>query len=266
MARVLIPIPRRDFDPTETAVPWRVLTERGHEVVFATPDGSAGRADELMLTGEGLDLWGWVPLLRKITLVGGVLRAVVPAYDQFYDDYVQQSQYELMRVDLIREVCRFDAGKAILQDKGDNVCEKVIHYVVDSKFRLADLSFCSPLMYEKYLKRLEVRTPADLFFGKWQDGSGYEAAVLGALVYCSSILVGAIGESAFKTVRLKWSDPPIVKPISPLLKSTWSLLRSKGLSACFLFPKVARTQLLTGFCGMESNGSLCKSQSMLQRS
>lgn len=75
MARVLIPIPRRDFDPTETAVPWRVLTERGHEVVFATPDGAPGAADELMLTGEGLDVWGFAPLLRKLTLVGGVLRA-----------------------------------------------------------------------------------------------------------------------------------------------------------------------------------------------
>ncbi|MEQ1818750.1 MAG: type 1 glutamine amidotransferase domain-containing protein [Terricaulis sp.] len=75
MARVLIPIPRRDFDPTETAVPWRVLTERGHEVVFATPDGVPGEGDDLMLTGEGLDVWGFVPLLRKLTLVGGVLRA-----------------------------------------------------------------------------------------------------------------------------------------------------------------------------------------------
>lgn len=75
MARVLIPIPRRDFDPTETAVPWRVLTARGHEVVFATPDGAPGQADELMLTGEGLDVWGFLPLLRRLTLVGGVLRA-----------------------------------------------------------------------------------------------------------------------------------------------------------------------------------------------
>ena len=75
MARVLIPIPCRDFDPTETAVPWRVLKQRGHEVVFATPDGAPGEADELMLTGEGLDVWGFVPLLRKLTLVGGVLRA-----------------------------------------------------------------------------------------------------------------------------------------------------------------------------------------------
>lgn len=83
MARVLIPIPRRDFDPTETAVPWRVLTRRGHEVAFATPDGAPGRADELMLTGEGLDLWGWAPLLRKITLVGGVLRANAEAREAY---------------------------------------------------------------------------------------------------------------------------------------------------------------------------------------
>lgn len=75
MARVLIPIPRRDFDPTETAVPWRILVRRGHEVVFATSDGSRGAADELMLTGEGLDFWGFVPLLKRLTLVGGVLRA-----------------------------------------------------------------------------------------------------------------------------------------------------------------------------------------------
>ena len=75
MARVLIAIPRRDFDPTETAVPWHVLKARGHEVVFATPDGAPGEADELMLTGEGLDLWGFVPVLRKLVLVGGALRA-----------------------------------------------------------------------------------------------------------------------------------------------------------------------------------------------
>ena len=31
MARVLIPIPRRDFDPTEVAVSWEVLTGLGHE-------------------------------------------------------------------------------------------------------------------------------------------------------------------------------------------------------------------------------------------
>ena len=63
MATVLIPIPARDFDPTEVAISWKVLTGRGHAVVFATPDGRPGAADEIMLTGRGLPL------------VGGLLRA-----------------------------------------------------------------------------------------------------------------------------------------------------------------------------------------------
>jgi protease I len=54
MATVLIPLPHRDFDPTETGVPWRVLSGRGHRVVFATPDGRPASADPRMVTGTGL--------------------------------------------------------------------------------------------------------------------------------------------------------------------------------------------------------------------
>lgn len=54
MATVLIPLPSRDFDPTETAVPWKTLTALGHTVRFATPDGVPGQADDRMLTGRGL--------------------------------------------------------------------------------------------------------------------------------------------------------------------------------------------------------------------
>lgn len=75
MARVLIPIPRRDFDPTEVAVPWRVLTRGGHAVMFATPDGAPGAADDMMLTGKGLDFWGALPGLRNVTMIGTLLRA-----------------------------------------------------------------------------------------------------------------------------------------------------------------------------------------------
>src|SRR5579875_1747084 len=75
MARVLIPLPQMDFDPSEAAVSWRVLSQRGHEVVFATPDGTPAVADDRMITGEGLDPWGWIPGLRRVTLVGRVLRA-----------------------------------------------------------------------------------------------------------------------------------------------------------------------------------------------
>ena len=44
MATVLVPLPRVDFDPTETGVPWRVLADAGHDVVFATPDGAPAQA------------------------------------------------------------------------------------------------------------------------------------------------------------------------------------------------------------------------------
>ena len=37
MARkVLIPLPDKDFDVTEVAVPWKLLRDAGFQVVFAT--------------------------------------------------------------------------------------------------------------------------------------------------------------------------------------------------------------------------------------
>ncbi len=75
MAHVLIPLPHQDFDPSEVAVPWRVLTQAGHRVTFATPDGQPASADPIMISGEGLDIWGWIPGLRKLTVFGRLLRA-----------------------------------------------------------------------------------------------------------------------------------------------------------------------------------------------
>jgi putative intracellular protease/amidase len=49
--RILVPLPDRDFDVTEVAVPWRLLTRAGHEVVFATERGARPAADPLLLTG-----------------------------------------------------------------------------------------------------------------------------------------------------------------------------------------------------------------------
>ncbi|MCB1687039.1 MAG: DJ-1/PfpI family protein [Halioglobus sp.] len=54
MSVVLMPLPARDFDPTEAGVPWRELTRRGHHVRFATPDGSVAQADPRMVHGTGL--------------------------------------------------------------------------------------------------------------------------------------------------------------------------------------------------------------------
>jgi putative intracellular protease/amidase len=50
MARIWIPLPDRD-DVTEVAVPWKLLGEAGHEVVFATETGAKPAADPLLITG-----------------------------------------------------------------------------------------------------------------------------------------------------------------------------------------------------------------------
>jgi putative intracellular protease/amidase len=50
--RVLMPLPDRDFDTTEVAVPWKVLKDRGHAVVFATQrGGSAPACDPKLIDG-----------------------------------------------------------------------------------------------------------------------------------------------------------------------------------------------------------------------
>jgi putative intracellular protease/amidase len=52
IATVLIPVPDRDFDVTEVAVPWRLLTRAGHRVRFATEHGgTAPAADPRLLDG-----------------------------------------------------------------------------------------------------------------------------------------------------------------------------------------------------------------------
>lgn len=51
MATVLFPLPDRDFDITEVAVPWRLLTRAGHTVAFATERGAIAAGDPLLLTG-----------------------------------------------------------------------------------------------------------------------------------------------------------------------------------------------------------------------
>ena len=75
MAKVLIPLPRRDFDPSEVAISFSVLTRLGHSVTFATPDGQPAHADDLMLTGEGLDIWGFIPGLKHLVGIGRLMRA-----------------------------------------------------------------------------------------------------------------------------------------------------------------------------------------------
>ena len=93
MGTVLIPIPDRDFDPTEVAVSWRVLTENGHRVIFATESGTPGQADDIMVTGRGLDVWSALPVLGTIPIIGLMLRANKNGRSA-YEAMLQSGEYQ----------------------------------------------------------------------------------------------------------------------------------------------------------------------------
>lgn len=60
--RVLMPLPKSGFDPTESSIPWTVLRGANYDVVFATPDGEPAAADPRLLSGRGFGVWR--PFLR----------------------------------------------------------------------------------------------------------------------------------------------------------------------------------------------------------
>jgi len=48
---ILMPLPDRDFDPTESAIPWKVCTSREWRVAFSTEHGNIAQADPHKLNG-----------------------------------------------------------------------------------------------------------------------------------------------------------------------------------------------------------------------
>jgi putative intracellular protease/amidase len=61
-----MPLPDRDFDVTEVAVPWQILRDAGHQVVFATERaGTVPAADPRLLTGVLFGQLGAAPEPRR---------------------------------------------------------------------------------------------------------------------------------------------------------------------------------------------------------
>ena len=58
---ILITLPDHDFDPTESATPWKMCSERGWQVSFATENGTVAAADHRLLKGPILGPLGAGP-------------------------------------------------------------------------------------------------------------------------------------------------------------------------------------------------------------
>lgn len=88
MSKILIPVPRYGFDPTEVAIPWKIFTENRVEVVFTTPDGEKAATDSQMLTGDSLGIWKPILRARKDAVEAHAEMVAAAAFSQplQYDD------------------------------------------------------------------------------------------------------------------------------------------------------------------------------------
>jgi len=59
---ILIPLPSYGFDPSEAAIPWKILSQNSIKITFATPNGKPAQGDVIMLTGKGLGIFK--PILK----------------------------------------------------------------------------------------------------------------------------------------------------------------------------------------------------------
>lgn len=62
--KVLLPLPAFGFDPTEVAIPWKLLSNEGIEVIFTTPNAERAVVDKRMLLGDNLGIWKPVLMAR----------------------------------------------------------------------------------------------------------------------------------------------------------------------------------------------------------
>ncbi len=123
--RILIPLPDTDFDTTEVAVPWRLLVEAGHEVVFATERaGTVPACDPLLLTG----------------VLFGQLGAE-PEPKQFYDELTRAPEFNKTVAWGTVDVAHYDAlllpgghAKGMRQYLGSTALQsKVVEFVKTGK-------------------------------------------------------------------------------------------------------------------------------------
>ncbi len=63
--KILMPLPNRDFDPSEAGITYYQLVMNGCDVVIATPNGKVAIPDQLMLTGHGLGIFKYSLMADK---------------------------------------------------------------------------------------------------------------------------------------------------------------------------------------------------------
>ncbi|MCP4443362.1 MAG: thiamine biosynthesis protein ThiJ [Aureispira sp.] len=93
--KILIPLPNKDFDLTEVAVPWKLFRDKGYQVIFATENGEKGEVDPKLITGVIFGKLGAKPeaikIYKELELDPAFINPIL------YSD-IQVSEYDLIHL------------------------------------------------------------------------------------------------------------------------------------------------------------------------
>ena len=120
---VLIATSTTDFDPTEVAVPWKILHDAGVDVRFATDTGLAGIGDVRMLSGKGF----------------GVLKSVLMAEPSARDAYAEMRRDPAFKQPISYDEIQVDDYEGLLLPGGH--AKGMIPYLEDRDLRTAIVAF-----------------------------------------------------------------------------------------------------------------------------
>jgi len=97
MKKILIPLPSYGADPTEVAIPWKLLSGKKYQCTFITPHGAQAVPDRLMLSGERLGIWKAVLKARKDAVVAFEEMVQTTAYSTPLEyDAVNAAEYDAL--------------------------------------------------------------------------------------------------------------------------------------------------------------------------
>lgn len=88
---ILFAISTYDFDPTEVAVPWKILHDAGVDISFATDSGKVGKCDPRMIDGNGFGI------LKPLLIAQKNARF---AYEEMLDDEAFQNPISYDDIDV----------------------------------------------------------------------------------------------------------------------------------------------------------------------
>jgi hypothetical protein len=124
-----------------------------------------------------------------INRVGGVIRAVFPNEDRYFEEvYLPALDAALKTPNLERLVSESLCMGSLPKDTLNNIQSKALHLDVNSKFSIIGLRFCSPWFHMRWVQAQNVSNTLALAFSVASSGQEFEKAILLTLPHVGEVL------------------------------------------------------------------------------